>query len=114
MASDKETETCKQMESRGVNGNPRNISKEDVRAGSSKFGFGFSSLRGEKEDKRRAAQDLRRQMKDLQFRLRKLGTTGGSDSDIFFCRTLGRAAAENESSLWEVYYQASEIPWERF
>ena len=45
-------------------------SKEDVRAGLSKLGFGFSSTRGEKEDKRRAAQDMRMQMKVLQFRLR--------------------------------------------
>ena len=81
MASDKETETCKQVESPGVNGNPEGVTKEDARAGSSNFGFGFSSMRGEKVDGRRAAHDLRMQMKDLQFRLRELGTTGGSDSD---------------------------------
>ena len=81
MASDNETETCKQVESPGVNGNPEDVSKEDARAGSSKFGFGFSSRRGEKEDRRRAAHELRMQIKDLQFRLRELGTTGGSDSD---------------------------------
>ena len=81
MASDNETETCKQVESPGVNGNPEDVSKEDARAGSSKFGLGFSSMRGEKMDRRRAAHDLRMQMKDLQFRLRELGTTGGSDSD---------------------------------
>ena len=81
MASDNETEICKQVESPGVNGNPGDASKEDARAGSSKFGFGFSSMRGEKVDRRRAAHDLRMQMKDLQFRLRELGTTGGSDSD---------------------------------
>ena len=45
------------------------------------LGVGFSSMRGEKGDRRRAAHDLRMQMKDLQFRLRELGTTGGSDSD---------------------------------
>ena len=61
--------------------NPEDISKEDARAGSSKFGFGFSSKRIEKIDRRRAAHDLRMQVKDLQFRLRELGTTGGSDSD---------------------------------
>ena len=81
MASDNETETCKQVESPGVNGNPEGVSKEDARAGSSKFGFGFSSRRGEKEERRRAAHELRMQMKDLQFRLRELGTTSGSDSD---------------------------------
>ena len=61
MASDNDTETCKQVESAGVNGNPEDASKEDARAGSSTFGFGFSSMRGEKEDKRRAAHDLRMQ-----------------------------------------------------
>ena len=81
MASDNETETYKQVQSPGVNGNPEGVSIEDVRAGSSKLGFGFSSMRGEKGDRRRAAHDLRIQMKDLQFRLRKLGTTGGSDSE---------------------------------
>ena len=55
------------------------------------------------------------QMKDLQFRLREMGTTGGSDSDEYiFFRSLGRVAAENENSFWEVSYQASEIPWEKF
>ena len=32
-------------------------------------------------DRRKAAHDLRMQMKELQFRLRELDTTGGSDSD---------------------------------
>ena len=41
MASDNETETCKQMESPGVNGNLEDVSEEDARAGSSEFGFGF-------------------------------------------------------------------------
>ena len=59
MASDNETEICKQMESPGVNGNPEDASKEDMRAGSSKLSFGFSSMRGEKDVKRRAAHDLR-------------------------------------------------------
>ena len=115
MASDNETDTCKQVESPGVNGNPEDVSKEDARAGSSKFGFGFSSMRGEKVDRRRAAHDLRMQMKDLQFRLRELGTTGGSDSDESIIAELpGCAAVENEGSLREVSYQAREIPWERF
>ena len=48
MASDNETETCKQVESPVVNGNPEDVSKEDARATLSKFGFGFSSMRGEK------------------------------------------------------------------
>ena len=77
MVSDNETETCKQVESPGVNGNPEDVSKEDASAGTSKFGFGFSSMRGEKVDRRRAAHVFRMQMKDLQFRLRELGTTGG-------------------------------------
>ena len=38
-------------------------------------------MRGEKGGKRRAAHDLRMQMKALQFRLQKLGTTGSSDSN---------------------------------
>ena len=114
MASDNETETSKQVESSGVIGNPEDISKEDARAGSSKFGFSFSSMRGEKVDRRRAAHDLRMQMKDLQFRLRELGTTSGSDSDeSIFAEPIGRAAAENESSIREVSCQAREIPWER-
>ena len=70
-------------------------------------------MRGEKVDRRRAAHDLRMQMKDLQFRLGELGTTGGSDSDKSICRAPGRAAAEDEGSLREVPYQAREIPWER-
>ena len=81
MASDNETETCKQVESPVVNGNPKDVSKEDARVGSSKFGVGFTSMRGEKGDRRRTAHVLRMQMKDLQFRLRELGTTGGSDSE---------------------------------
>ena len=59
MASDNETETCKQVDSPGVNGNSEDVSKEDTWAGSSKFGFGFSSMSGEKVDRRRAAHDLR-------------------------------------------------------
>ena len=90
MAADNETETCKPVESPGVNGNPEDVSKEDAKAGSSKFGFGVSSMRGEKGERRRAAHDLRRQMKDLQFKLRELGTTGGSDSDeSIFAEPLG-------------------------
>ena len=74
----------------GVNGNNEEASKEDVRAGSTKLGFGFSSMRGEKDDRRRAAHDFRMQKKDLQFRLRELGTTGGSDSDeSVFAEPLG-------------------------
>ena len=90
MASDNETETCKQLESPDVNGNPEDVYKEDARAGSSKLGFGFSSMMGEKGDRRRAAHELRMQMKDLQLRLRDLGTTGGSNSDeSIFAEPLG-------------------------
>ena len=90
MASDNETETCKQVESPGVIGNPKDVFKEDARAGPNKFGFGFSSMRGENVDRRRAAHDLRMQMKDVQFRLRELGTTCDSDSDeSIFAEPLG-------------------------
>ena len=100
MASDNETEICKQVVSPGVNGNPEDASKGDARAGSSKFGFGFSSTRWEKVDRRRAAYDLRMQMKDLQFRLRELGTTGGSDSDeSIFAEALGVRQRETRSLL---------------
>ena len=110
MASDNETETCKQVESPGVNGNPEDVSKEDARAGSSKFGFGFSSRRGEKEERRRAAHELRMQMKDLQFRLRELGTTGGSDSDeSIFAEPLGVRQRKTKA-----VYEKSPIKPEKF
>ena len=74
----------------GVNGNPEDASKQYVHAGSSKLGFGFSSMRVDKEDRRRAALDFRMQMKDLHFRLRELGTTGSSDTDeSVFAEPLG-------------------------
>ena len=79
MLSDNETETCRQMETTGVSGNPDKIFKGDVRTGSNKLSFGFGSLQVKTEDKRRAEYELKMQMKDLQFRFRKLGTTGGSD-----------------------------------
>ena len=110
MASDNETETCKQVESPGVNGNPEDVSKEDARAGSSKFGFGFSSRRGEKEERRRAAHELRMQMKDLQFRLQELGTTGGSDSDeSIFAEPLGVRQRKTKA-----VYEKSPIKPEKF
>ena len=90
MLSENETEICKQVESRGVIVNPEDASKEDVRAGSSKLGCGFSSMWGEREDKRRAAHELRKHLKDLQFRLRELGTTGGSHSqESVFAEPMG-------------------------
>ena len=73
MASDNETETCKQVDSPGVNGNSEDVSKEDVRAGSSKFGFGFSSMRGEKGDRRGAAHELRMQMKGIAIQTSGVG-----------------------------------------
>ena len=110
MASDKETETCKQVESPGIKGKPEGVSKEDARAGSSKLGFGCSSMRGEKIDRRRAAHDLRKQMKDLQFRLRELGTTGGSDSDEFiFAEPLGVRQRKTKT-----VYEKSPIKPEKF
>ena len=94
----------------GVKANPEDVSKEDARAGSSKFGFGFSSMRGEKVDRRRAAQDLRVQMKDLQFRLRELGTTGGSDSDeSIFAEPLGVQQRKTKA-----FYEKSPIKPEKF
>ena len=110
MASDNETETFNQVESPGVNGNTGDVSKEDARAGSSKFGFGFSSMRGEKVDRRRAAHDLRLQMKDLQFRLRDLGTTGGSDSkESIFAEYLGVRQRKTKA-----VYEKSPIKPEKF
>ena len=110
MASDNGTETCKQVESPGVNGNPEDFSKEDARAGSSKFGFGFFSMRGEKVDKTKAAHDLRMQMKDLQFRLRELGTTGGSGSDeSIFAEPLGVRRRKTKA-----VYEKSPIKPEKF
>ena len=41
MASDNETETCKQVESPDVTGNPEDVSKKVARVRSSKLGFGF-------------------------------------------------------------------------
>ena len=79
VASDNETELCKQVKSPGVNENPKDASKEDVLVNASKFGHRFSSMRGEKEDERRAAHVLEMRMKDLKFRLRKPGSTGGSE-----------------------------------
>ena len=112
MASDNETETCKQVESPGVNGNPEDVSKEDAGAGSCKFGFGFSSMRGEKVDRRRAAHDSRMQMKDLQFRLRVLGTTGGSDSDeSIFAKPLGVRQRKRKT---KAVYEKSPIKPKKF
>ena len=110
MASDNETETCKQVESPGLDGNPEKVSKVDAKAGSNNFGFGFSSMRGEKGNRRRAAHDLRRQMKDLQIRLRELGTTGGSDSDeSIFVETLGVRQRKTKA-----VYENSPIEPEKF
>ena len=110
MASDNETETCKRVETPGVNGNPEDVSNEDARAGSSKFVCGFSSIRGEKGDRRRAAHYLRMQMRDLQYRLRELGTTGGSDSDeCIFAEPLGARQRQTKA-----VYKKSPIKPEKF
>ena len=110
MASDNETETCKQVESPGVHGNAKDASKEDARAWSSKFGFGFFFMRGEKEDRKRAAHDLRMQLKDLQSRLRDLGTTGGSDSSkSIFTEPLGVRQRKTKA-----VYEKSPIKPEKF
>ena len=94
----------------GVNGNPEYVSKGDARARSSKLGFGFSSMRGEKIDRRRAAHDLRMQMKDLQFRLRELGTTSGSDSDeSIFAEPVGVRQRKMKA-----FYEKSPIKPEKF
>ena len=90
MAFDNETQTCKPVKSPGVKRNPEDVSREDARAGSRKLGFRFSSMRGEKVDRRGAAHELRMLMKNLHFRLRELGTTCGSDSDeSIFAEPLG-------------------------
>ena len=81
-----------------------------MQAGLSKLGFGFSSKRGEKADKRRAAQDLRMQMKDLQFRLQKLGKAGGSDGDgSIFAEPLGVRQGKSKA-----VYEKSRIKPEKF
>ena len=56
-------------------------------------------MRGEKEDKRRNAHDLRMQLKALQFRLRELVTTDGSDSDESILVNSWRAAVENQNNF---------------
>ena len=56
-------------------------------------------MRGEKEDKRRTAHDLRMQLKALQLRLRELVTTGGFDSDESTLLNSWRAAVENQNSF---------------
>ena len=108
-----ETETCKQVESPGVNGNPEDVSKEDARAGSSKLGFGFSSMRREKEERRRAAHELRMQMRDLQFRLRELGTTGGSDSDESISAEPLGVWQRKMKAVYEKSIKPEKFPWER-
>ena len=103
------------MKSPGVNGNPENTSKDDLQAGSIKLGFGFSSMRGEKEDNRRAAHDLRMQTKDLQFRLRELGRTGGSDGDeSLFAQTLGVRQRKTKAVYEKFPIQPQKIPGEDF
>ena len=110
MACDNETETCKRMESPGFNGNPENGLKENVRAGSGKSGFRFFSMRGERERKRRAAHDLKMQTKDVQFRLRERGTTGGSDSNkSTFAEPLGV-----QQQKVKAVYEKSSIKPEKF
>ena len=67
-------------------------------------------MRGEKGERRRAAHDLRMQMKDLQFRLRELGTTGGSDSDeSIFAEPLGVRQRKTKA-----VYEKSPIKPEKF
>ena len=115
MASDNETKTRKQVESPGVTVNPGDASKEDARAGSSKFGFGVSSMWGEKGDRRRSAHELRMQMKDLQFRLRELGTTGGSDSDeSVFAEPLGVQQRKTKAVFEKSPIKPEEFPRKDF
>ena len=67
-------------------------------------------MRGEKGERRRAAHDLRMQMKDLQLRLRELGTTGGSDSDeSIFAEPLGVRQRKTKA-----VYEKSPIKPEKF
>ena len=103
VASDNETELCKQVKSPGVNENTKDASKEVVLVDAGKFGHRFFSMRGEKEDERRAAHVLGMRMKDLKFRLRKPGSTGGYESnESTFAEPLGvqqwKMRAVNEKS----------------
>ena len=89
---------------------PRRRFQRNARAGWSKFEFGFSSMRGEEVDRRRAAHDLRMQMKDLQFRLRELGTTDSSDSgESIFAKPLGVRKRKTKA-----VYEKSPIKPEKF
>ena len=99
MASNNETETCKQVDSPVINGNPADASKEDVRARSSKLGFRFPSMRGEKKSKSRAAHDLRMQMIELQL---TSGTGYGwkfRQPGIYFYRIPGRGSGKRRGFM---------------
>ena len=94
---------------------PRRRFKEHARAGSSHFGFRFSSMRGVKLDRRRAAQDLRMQMNDLQFRLRDLGTTGGSDSgESIFAKPLGAWQRKTKAVYEKSPIKPEKLPGKNF
>ena len=115
MIYDNETQTCKQEESPGVNGNPDDVSKKHTRAGSSKLGFGFSSMCAEKQDKRTAAHDLRMQMKALQFILRELGTTSGSDGgESIFAEPLGARHRKKKAVYEKSPIKPEKIPGKDF
>ena len=67
-------------------------------------------MQGEKVDRRRAAHVLRMLMKDLQFRLRELGTTSGSGSEeSFFAEPLGVRQRKTKA-----VYEKSPIKPEKF
>ena len=72
-------------------------------------------MRGEKDDRRRAAHVLIKQMNDLQFRLRELGTTSGSDSDeSSFAEPLGARQRKMEVVCEKSPIKAGKFPGKDF
>ena len=72
-------------------------------------------MRGEKGDRRRAAHELRMHMKDLQIRLRELGTTGGSDSDeSIFAEPLGVRKRKTKAVYEKSPIKSETFPGENF
>ena len=72
-------------------------------------------MRGEKVDRKRAAHDLRLQMKDLQFRLRELGTTGASDSEeSIFAEPLGVRQRKTKAVYEKFPIKPEKFPGEDF
>ena len=109
MTSDNEDETSKLTKS-PTDEKEEGASKDASKTLSSKFKFDLTSMRREKEEKRKEAHSLKMQMKDLQFRLRELGPTGGSDSDdSTFAEPLG-----GKHKKTKAVYEKSPIKPEKF